>query len=770
MAVCAAAAAAQVPAAVGSPYVQAHRGGAVVAGKPTYPENTMPAFRSSIKRGFVLELDVRLSADDVPVVFHDATLERASDCEGRLAERTRAELRECRVDILGTNGNAIQLGRDSRRAAAIPGLARVLRLVRRTGGEANIEINNVPTEAPSFDPTGSFARTVAQTIARSGVPRSRLIVQSFWPPNLEAARQELPDVELSLLTLSAQNDGAPAFAAANDIDWVSPQWPVSPAFVANAHALGRRVVPFTIDDRAEIVAAYEAGVDAIITNDPLRARRAIRAAAPPAPAMPPPPSRSECRATRASTHLPPAVSRAPRPGAPRVHAMQFKQDLRNVVAYESFRTKIECMIRQYVRPRMAKGRPDVVAFNEDVGLMTIATGSRGASARALFENPETAPSCESQGAPCGALAALAAIDAAYAGPLAAYRTRFPQMGAVEESFVAPTDTFARGWMQTFSDMARRYGVYIVGSNTQAEFRESRDPSEIAAFRDPDLPEPDSVYVATGEEVYNEVFMWGPRNVRAEGPRPLRNVVVSNRKVPLTPLEEQLEISSGPSTGADGIANVRPYRIPRTRARVAFATSLPAFVFGHGIGEPPPAVDPCSDTSLYYMRCVDRLGANLVIQDEANPGRWAALGGQGAWQPLEWMTSTWRHVADRSVSFDYNVTPFMVGNLADLPFDGQTAITQRARTSGRRCTFIGNVKRRASDPAEFRRYARPKRRFLAISPWVLRRSSRQQHREMAARLAPGSGDPRENDYVETAIVADLPFPPLPGRRGCVRTPR
>jgi hypothetical protein len=489
-------------------------------------------------------------------------------------------------------------------------------------------------------------------------------------------------------------------------------------------------------------------------------------------AMPDPPTREECAATKAATHLPPIVSRAPAPDAPRVFAMQFKQEVANVTTYDTFRTKIECMIRQYARGRFAKGRPNLVAFNEDVGLMTIATGSRGEAAREIVADPESSPTCGgSAPAPCAALGALVVTGAAYSQPMTAYRAMFPDMGALESQFIAPTDTFARGWMQTFSDMARRYDIYIAGSNTQAPFRESTDPAEIEIFRDPDLPPPESVFIATDDVVYNEAFLWGPETVDPKAPEPLRNVVASNRKVPLTDLEIQLEISAGASTGPEAIENLRPFRLPGTKAKLGFATSLPAFKFGHEIGTPAPDVDPCSDTALYYMRCLDQLGTNVVIQDEANPGPWAALGGQGAWQPLEWMGSTWRHVADRSVGFDYNVTPFMVGNLADLPFDGQTAITQRARTSGRRCTFIGDRRFRPdppeNDPAQFEPYAGLKRRFLAIAPWVIRSGDRDRLRATSQKLATGSGDPRENDYVETAVIADLPFPVERNRPGCLR---
>ncbi|MDQ3729135.1 MAG: hypothetical protein M3355_06050, partial [Actinomycetota bacterium] len=695
-------------------------------------------------------------------------LDRATDCAGRIDQKTLAQLSSCRVDILGTEADFIALDPGDERAAPIPTLESLLGYLERTGTHASIEIKNNPTD-PDFDPTNNFAQTVVDEVAASDVPRSNLILQSFWPPNLAVAESTVPEAERALLTLGQINDGSPAFAQANGIEWVSPQWPAAQV-VSQAHALGRRVVPYTLDNPGQIVEATEVGVDAIISNDPVTARRAVRSVVGARPEIPPAPSKEECRATRASTNLGPLVARSPAPRAPRMFAMQFKQDLENVTTYEAFRAKIECSIRLYVKKRKAKGRPNVVAFNEDVGLMTIATGSRGASARQIFGDPDSAPSCESEGAPCGTLGALGAITAAYSPQVGAYSTRFPGSGAVETSFVAPTDTFARGWMQVFSDMARRYDVYIAGSNTQAPFRESRDPAEISLFADPDIPEPESVFVATENNAYNEVFMWGPRDVRKEGPLPLRNVVAQNRKVPLTSLEIQLEISAGASKGPDAIENVAPYRLQGTEAQVGFATSLPAFVFGHGISEPPPDVDPCSDTSLYYMRCMDKLGVNLVIQDEANPGRWAASYA-GGWQPLEWMSSSWRHVADPTVSFDYNVTPFMVGHLADLVFDGQSSITQRGKTITRGCHYIGTRRFQAdapeSDPERYRSYAGRKREFVALAPWVRKGGSRAKLRDTAAKLAPGSGDELENDYVETALIADLPFPVETQRRGCVK---
>ncbi len=768
--------------AAASPYVHAHRGGPLktVHGelRPAYGENSLPAFRSAARAGFVLEMDTRVTADGRAVIMHDASLKRTTNCTGLVSERTLAEIRSgCQIDVIGTDELARHLGRRDERRAKVPTMIQALRLAKRRRVGVNLEINNYPTD-PDFDPGSppEFALRVAAQIKKSGFPPGDLILQSFLPGNLAAFGEDpyFATSETSFLTFANVNSIAASVADANGIDWISPQWPVSPELIADAHAKGLRVVPFTFDARAPVKAATLAGADALIANDPLTARRAAKSVEPPRPAAPRPPAKATCRRFRADNRARPVVNLARRGNGPRVFALQYKQDLRNVVSYRSFRAKIECLIRDYVAPHLAKRRPNVVALNEDIGLMTLATGSRGAPTRKIFADPGAIPGCEGVPSPCGVAVALGTLDAAYADQEAAYAQRFDGVPGFSKTFVAGTDTFARGWMQTFSDLARRYHVYILGSNDQPEFRESVDPTEIERFADPDVADPGSAYVATGPEVYNEAFMWGPRNVTADGPRPLRNVVASNRKVPLTSIENVISLTPGPSTGPDAIENVRPYRIPGTKARMSFATSLPAFVYDGGdltpFGQGPgPGVDPCADTSRYYMYCLDALGTNLVMQDEANPGQWATA---GEWQPLEWMASTWRAAADPTVDFDYNVTPHMVGNLADLPFDGQTAITQRGlrgpRRAGRsraRCNYVGNRRFLPEDPDAYRVYAGPKREFLGLAPWAAPDGPRGRLREIGAALAPGSGDRRENDYLETAVVADLPFPPLRHRTNC-----
>lgn len=78
------------------------------------PENSLPAFKKAVEYGYGIELDVRITKDHVPVVFHDADLSRMCRVEKRVSELTFAEL------------NHYSLGQS---AEKIPSLADVLALI-----------------------------------------------------------------------------------------------------------------------------------------------------------------------------------------------------------------------------------------------------------------------------------------------------------------------------------------------------------------------------------------------------------------------------------------------------------------------------------------------------------------------------------------------------------------------------------------------------------------------------------------------------------------
>ncbi len=63
------------------------------------PENSMEAFKRAVKKGYGIELDVQLSKDGVPVVFHDYTLERMCGKEGKVYEYTYEELKQFSLGV-----------------------------------------------------------------------------------------------------------------------------------------------------------------------------------------------------------------------------------------------------------------------------------------------------------------------------------------------------------------------------------------------------------------------------------------------------------------------------------------------------------------------------------------------------------------------------------------------------------------------------------------------------------------------------------------------
>lgn len=466
------------------------------------------------------------------------------------------------------------------------------------------------------------------------------------------------------------------------------------------------------------------------------------------------PDAATCRALR-PPEWQPTIGHGDRRGTLRVFGIQYKLAIEHVRSYRTFRTAMRCLMEDFVVPHLDPRKPTLVVFPEDVGLATLAVGERGALVRERATSPLRAPAGDE--APLSAAAALAELNAAYAPQVAAYQQRFGPIDPRKELFVAATDTFARAFSRTFADIARDYGVYVVASNNQARYRATRDPLEVELFADPAHKDSGVAYVARSARVTNGTFLWAPYTTRPRAAAGERNLMFRNDKVPLTSLElDLLGLDEGASTGRAGRRNAAGAVVEGFR--LGFGTSLPAFTYGYPYARRPDGLRPCADTSVTFMACMDHLGVDVVVQAEANPTRWAGPGGYSTWQPLEWMGSTWRAVADPTVDFQYNVTAHMVGNLLDLVFDGQSAITRRGAAAPPR-HYVGNARFLQEDESVYRPYAGAKSEFLALTPWVVPDGDRDRLRAVSAALAPGSGDPRENRYLQTAVLADL----VPRRR-------
>jgi glycerophosphoryl diester phosphodiesterase len=232
--------------------VIAHRGASA-----THHENTIEAFRAAVEQGAGgIELDVRLSADEVLVVHHDAHL-----ADGRLViELTADEL----PDMVPTLGQALEVVDDL---------------------WVNIEIKNVPDD-PDFDDRHTISTAVAGLLAASMIDRDesegltladRFMISSFNVDSVDRIKAIDPAIPAALLAWG-QIDPMSLIgrAEAHGFQAIHPHdILVDRGFVARAHDAGLAINVWTVDDIDRIRELADLGVDGVITNDPAAAVEAL---------------------------------------------------------------------------------------------------------------------------------------------------------------------------------------------------------------------------------------------------------------------------------------------------------------------------------------------------------------------------------------------------------------------------------------------------------------------------------------------------------------
>jgi len=240
--------------------VQGHRGARAVL-----PENSLPAFEHAIEVGAdVLELDVVLTKDDVPVVSHDPVLNRricSGPGSGVVREMTLAEIRQWDC------GAVVNPEFPSQKAipgTRIPTLEEVLALAPKGDFWFNIETKVPSSNAP--DPE-LFAQRLYEAVRKHSLER-RVMVQSFDFRTLRAMRAIAPGIKLSALWSGLPRSFV-QIAREAGADIVSPHYLiVNKARVEEAHRAGIPVMPWTVNSPADWDRMIEAGVDGIITDDP----------------------------------------------------------------------------------------------------------------------------------------------------------------------------------------------------------------------------------------------------------------------------------------------------------------------------------------------------------------------------------------------------------------------------------------------------------------------------------------------------------------------
>ena len=298
-------------AAVPAPFdLEGHRGARGLA-----PENTLAAFARALALGVsTLELDTGVTRDGVVVVGHDERLnpDFTRDAAGRWIDApgpavfalTRDEL--LRYDVGRLKPGTAYAARFPEQQPAdgqrMPTLADVFALAgkaRNTTVRFNVETKLDARHPELTAAPEAFADAVIAVI-RGARMADRTTLQSFDWRTLRYAQRVAPEIKTVCLTVQQPGDdnvqvgkpGPSPLLGGLDVDdfggsvpklvraagcagWSPNALDLKPGSVAEAHAQGLKVVPWTVNEESAMNALVESGVDGIISDYPDRLRRVL---------------------------------------------------------------------------------------------------------------------------------------------------------------------------------------------------------------------------------------------------------------------------------------------------------------------------------------------------------------------------------------------------------------------------------------------------------------------------------------------------------------
>ncbi len=230
------------------PRLCAHRGAGKLA-----PENTLTAMRVGHAHGYAMvEFDVKLAADNVAFLLHDATLERTSSGRGRADALPWREL--SRLDAGGWH-SAKYAGE------MLPTFAAIARWARAHGVACNVEIKPTPGRERE---TG--AAVGLDTLALWRDAEILPLMSSFAEESLDACRLAAPALPRALCVEELPADWLARLRHLECVALDADHKILTREVVDTARREGYRVCTWTVNDPARVAEVAAWGVDTIITD------------------------------------------------------------------------------------------------------------------------------------------------------------------------------------------------------------------------------------------------------------------------------------------------------------------------------------------------------------------------------------------------------------------------------------------------------------------------------------------------------------------------
>jgi glycerophosphoryl diester phosphodiesterase len=245
----------------------AHRGGGGEA-----PENTLPAFEAAVTLGYrYLETDVHLTRDGVLLAFHDSSLERLTDRDGRIGELSFREVREADAGYaFSADGGRTYPFRGT--GVVVPTLEELL--TRWDDVFLNIDAKADDTVEPLvalITRLGAFGRVCIGSFSDRRVARIRALAGG-------RICSSMGQVATAVAYLASRTGRMPGFHA--DCLQVPQRWGrlrIDRRFVDAAHRAGLPIHVWTIDDETEMEHLLDLGVDGIMTDRPRLLKQVLQA-------------------------------------------------------------------------------------------------------------------------------------------------------------------------------------------------------------------------------------------------------------------------------------------------------------------------------------------------------------------------------------------------------------------------------------------------------------------------------------------------------------
>lgn len=227
----------------------AHRGASA-----DFPEHTMAAYDGAIKQGALgFECDIRITKDELPILWHDANMKKEAKSAAIIANRTYAEIKQIYPDVMTLN-ELLDLAIENKKSLALE------------------TKHPVPTGNRVEELVIAELHRRKDAISKAGID---IAIMSFSWFAIEKIKKIDPTIKTVMLLGDITNKITRRFTSAKVIGPSVEMIKKSPELVSEIKSSGKELYVWTVDSTEDLQYCASVGVDIVMTNRPAHARSVL---------------------------------------------------------------------------------------------------------------------------------------------------------------------------------------------------------------------------------------------------------------------------------------------------------------------------------------------------------------------------------------------------------------------------------------------------------------------------------------------------------------